>query len=120
MAVNQCFVRESQVRQKKKKKKNEVRIQNAAAVSHNFVGIHPYDDGNGRVSRLLMNLVAVSEHPCIYLKADKKGRRRYFYALRRADRGDRRALACLICINLIDIYERMINALRTSEGLGIN
>jgi len=34
----------------------------AAQMSHRFVSIHPYSDGNGRMSRLLMNL-AVGKSP---------------------------------------------------------
>ena len=32
-------------------------IMEAAESSYRFVRIHPYHDGNGRISRLLMNLV---------------------------------------------------------------
>jgi Fic family protein len=32
-------------------------ILRAAVYSHRFVSIHPYADGNGRMSRLIMNLI---------------------------------------------------------------
>jgi fido (protein-threonine AMPylation protein) len=76
-------------------------IVTSAEVSHRFVAIHPYRDGNGRVSRLLMNLVLQDKYPIVYLKADKKGRHRYGQALKRADRGNIYPLACLICISII-------------------
>ena len=60
----------------------------AAKVSHRFVRIHPYADGNGRVSRLLMNLVLWDHHPPALIKADGKGRHRYAQALRRSDKGN--------------------------------
>jgi len=86
-------------------------ILTAARVSHQFVAIHPYEDGNGRVSRLIMNLVLWRHFPPVYLKADKKGRHRYGQAIRRADRGDIKPLAALIAMSLIEIYERLLNSL---------
>lgn len=83
----------------------------AARASHQFVCIHPYIDGNGRVSRLLMNLVLWGHHPPVYLKADKKGRHRYAQALKRADRGNVEALASLIAMSLIEVYESIIRTL---------
>lgn len=86
------------------------RILMAAKISHRFVRIHPYTDGNGRVSRLLMNLILMEEYPPAYLKADKKGRSRYIQALRRANRGDIQPLGCLITMSLIAIYTRALKA----------
>ena len=42
-------------------------IERAAKVHANFVGIHPFIDGNGRTSRLLMNLelMKASYPPCV-------------------------------------------------------
>jgi len=87
----------------------------AAKYSHRFVAIHPYLDGNGRVSRLLMNLLLCGRHPFVYLKADKKGKRRYIYALRRADRDDYTPLAALIAMHLIEVYSLINNSLKTSK-----
>jgi fido (protein-threonine AMPylation protein) len=84
----------------------------AAKASHRFVKIHPYVDGNGRVSRLVMNLVLWNHFPPVYLKADKKGRHRYAQALRRADRGNFKPLAALIATFLVEIYSKMLAALR--------
>ncbi len=86
-------------------------ILKAAEASHRFVSIHPYEDGNGRVSRLIMNLVLWGHFPPVYLKADKKGRHRYGQAIRRADRGDIEPLAALIAISLIEIYDRLLRSL---------
>lgn len=91
-------------------------IMVAARVSHRFVRIHPYRDGNGRVSRLLMNLVLWCHHPPVYLKADKKGRHRYEQALKRADRGNLEPLACLIAMSLIEIYQMMIHAVASDPA----
>ena len=85
-------------------------IMKAAEVSHRFVRRHPYGDGNGRVSRLLMNLVLYRRYQPVYLKADKKGRHRYAQALRRADAGNIEPLACLIAISLKSVYGRLLSA----------
>jgi Fic family protein len=86
-------------------------ILKAAEVSHKFVRVHPYSDGNGRISRLLMNLVLWLHHPAVYLKANKKGRHRYAQALRRADRGDIKPLGCLIGISLVEVYGKLLEAI---------
>lgn len=86
-------------------------ILSAARLSHRFVVIHPFADGNGRISRVLMNLLLGVAHPDIYLKADKKGRHRYIQALRRADRGNIEPLAALMSMSLIEVYHKILNAL---------
>jgi len=86
-------------------------ILTAAKASYDFVRIHPYTDGNGRVSRLLMNMILWSHHPPVCLKADKKGRHKYHTAIRRANRGNLRPLGCLISEAIIDNYTRMVAAL---------
>jgi len=86
-------------------------IMKAAEVSYKFVRIHPYSDGNGRVSRLLMNLILWGNFPPVYLKADKKGRHRYAQALRRANRGNIEPLACLVAISLKEIYKKLLDAI---------
>jgi Fic family protein len=61
--------------------------QIAAQLHYDFVRIHPFDDSNGRTSRLLMNYVLLRNgFPPVIIKAsDKKG---YLNALNKADVGD--------------------------------
>ncbi len=61
-------------------------IQFAAELHHKFLLIHPFDDGNGRVARLLANFVLLREGltPLIIKSADKSN---YIAALRNADVG---------------------------------
>lgn len=83
----------------------------AAEVSHQFVRIHPYLYGNGRVSRLLMNLVLWQQYFPTYLKADKKGRHRYNQALKRANHGNIEPLAALIALQLCEVYDRLFDSI---------
>ncbi|AYL96309.1 Fic family protein [Mucilaginibacter celer] len=59
----------------------------AALFHHKFVEIHPFDDGNGRLSRILMNLVLLKKgYPPVVVKMDD--RRNYYSLLSRADVGE--------------------------------
>lgn len=56
----------------------------AAWVHYHFVYIHPFIDGNGRTSRLLMNLVLIQNGfpPAVILNVDRK---KYYRVLKQAD-----------------------------------
>ncbi len=59
----------------------------AALFHHKFVAIHPFDDGNGRLSRILMNLILMQKgYPPVVVKIDN--RTNYYSLLSRADVGD--------------------------------
>lgn len=62
-------------------------VEIAGLLHYRFVRIHPFDDGNGRISRLLMNYVLYKHGlpPIVIKSADKNA---YLSALHRADRGD--------------------------------
>ena len=57
----------------------------AAAVHYRFVRIHPFDDGNGRMARLLMNLLLI-RHGYTVAIVQSGQRARYLQELERADR----------------------------------
>lgn len=65
--------------------------QLAAQFHYRFVVIHPFDDGNGRVARLVMNYILLKHgYPLIIVKsADKEN---YLTALQRADVGEKEAI----------------------------
>lgn len=59
----------------------------AALFHHKFVAIHPFDDGNGRLARLLMNLILIKNgYPPVVVKNDTK--ENYYALLSQADVGD--------------------------------
>jgi len=62
-------------------------IKKAAFIHHEFVLIHPFADGNGRVARLLTNLFLMQNgYPPIILKQEDRGK--YYLTLQKADKGN--------------------------------
>ena len=59
-----------------------------ARIHHAFLFIHPFDDGNGRIARLLLNYVLLKlGYPPIVIRTESK--RDYLSALHRADTEER-------------------------------
>lgn len=72
----------------------------AAIFHHKFVSIHPFDDGNGRMARILMNFVLMKNHyPPVVIK--QQDRNSYYSALSIADAGDYDEFVILLAENLI-------------------
>lgn len=66
-------------------------VQLAAEFHYRLVCIHPFDDGNGRVARLVMNYILFSHsYPPVVIKSDDK--ESYLTALQKADTGNVQAL----------------------------
>lgn len=62
-------------------------LEIATRCHHDFVLIHPFDDGNGRVARLLANYILLrAGYPPLIVRSEKKAA--YLAALQQADAGD--------------------------------
>lgn len=81
----------------------------SAIFHHKFVLIHPFDDGNGRLSRLLMNymLLRYGFPPIVIKSVDKS---KYLNALRLADAGNFEAFIDFIADQVIWSLELSIKA----------
>lgn len=83
----------------------------AATFHHRFVAIHPFDDGNGRMSRLLMNLILIQYgYPPVVIK--QQDRQAYYYALRQADAGELAAFVEYIGANLLHALDVQLKGAR--------
>jgi Fic family protein len=85
-------------------------IELAALIHHRFVNIHPFFDGNGRVGRLLMNIVLLRQgYPLsVVLKNDRK---KYYDTLAKADEEDYISFVRLMAQSVersIDIYLKVL------------
>ena len=87
--------------------KNEMDIvsylKNCVSIHHNLTKIHPFEDGNGRISRAIMNwLLKLKNLPPIYVAyLNKEG---YFEALKKADQYDLNELDLYFMRKLLDSF----------------
>ncbi len=90
-------------------------VELAAQLHHKFILIHPFDDGNGRVARLLVNYVLMRAGflPLIVKAADKSN---YISALRQADVGQIDALTSYLAEQLKWVMEL---GLKAANGEGV-
>jgi excisionase family DNA binding protein len=85
-------------------------IESAAVFHYKLVAIHPFDDGNGRVARLLMNLLLLQKgYPLTVIKTVDK--QKYYTCLKKADAGNLKPLVNFIarCVEQsLDLYLQAI------------
>lgn len=79
----------------------------AAEFHYRFIRIHPFDDGNGRTARILMNFILMrfGFPPAIIKTEDKQN---YFSVLRQADAGNIEPFIDYIAKNMVRSLEIMI------------
>lgn len=82
-----------------------------SAVAHyNFVRVHPFDDGNGRGARILMNMVLLkNKYPPTVIKMEH--RRRYLACLEAADQGNLNPFVEFVAESLIETATTMLKVL---------
>ena len=85
-----------------------------AKLHHDFLSIHPFDDGNGRVGRILLNyvLLRLGYPPMVIKSGDREN---YLIALQKADIGDIEALEFYMGKVLISWLEIGIKAAKGED-----
>ena len=82
----------------------------AAEMHERIVTIHPFIDGNGRTSRLVMNLLLLSKgYPLANIQGDIDSRRAYYDALEKANlQNDKSDFFRLIAANVLAMSQRLM------------
>ncbi|MBY0217893.1 Fic family protein [Paenibacillus illinoisensis] len=84
-------------------------IQLAAILHHKLVAIHPFTDGNGRVSRLAMNLILMKNgFPPAIIR--NENREEYYTALEQADHGDFQPIIDLVALEVKNNLDLILSA----------
>lgn len=82
-----------------------------SSIAHyNMVRIHPFDDGNGRGARILMNLILIKKgYPIAIIK--NENRRSYLTSLNKSDNGDIFPFIKMVANSLIDTQKNILDEL---------
>lgn len=94
-----------------KKNKNKLHIiELSSLLHHKLVHIHPFFDGNGRISRIIMNLFLMqSGFPLVIIL--KNDRKKYYNILEQADKGNYKPLVRFIAQAIersLDLYFKVL------------
>lgn len=99
-----------------KDKTEVVPILLAAQFHYKFIRIHPFDDGNGRCARILMNFILMKfDYPPVVIKTEDKAN--YFAALQQADADIFEPFVEYVAQNLVHSLQIMI---RGAKGESID
>ena len=91
-------------------------IKKAAFIHHEFVKIHPFIDGNGRVARLLTNCYLIKNgYPPIVIQ--KEDRKKYYKTLNKADQGDLSDFATFIARSVNESIQYYLSSFIDEERL---
>ncbi len=90
----------------------------AAVFHYRFIRIHPFDDGNGRVARILMNFILMQfGYPPVIIKTEDK--ENYYAVLQLADAGELEPFIDYIGKNLINSLEVMKDVASGRSGFDV-
>lgn len=89
-------------------------IEQAADFHYQFIRIHPFDDGNGRIARLLVNYTLM-KHGYQPLIIKSKEKNQYLAALQKADTGDLNAFRVFIAQHVIQAIDLAIRAAKGED-----
>ncbi|MFN5980193.1 MAG: Fic family protein [Pseudanabaena sp.] len=90
----------------------------AAEMHERLVSIHPFIDGNGRTSRLIMNLILLQHgFPLANIGGDYESRMAYYDALEKVQtENDKQSFILLIAEKVLFALERYINILSSNRS----
>ena len=86
----------------------------AAEMHERLVTIHPFIDGNGRTSRLIMNLILLQHgYPIANIKGDYESRMKYYTALEKVQTGNDMSDFILFVVDVVtESLERYLSILK--------
>ena len=86
----------------------------AAEMYERLVTIHPFVDGDGRTSRLIMNLILLQHgYPIANIKGDYESRMKYYAALEKVQTGNDKSDFILLVIDVVkNALERYLSILK--------
>jgi Fic family protein len=89
-------------------------VEIASRFHHSFTAIHPFDDGNGRMARLLTNLMLMqSGYPPVVIRLSERDQ--YLVALRSADGGEVEQFVIFLAEHVIESLKLFIRAAAGEE-----
>lgn len=102
----------------KKNYKKMYIVEFAAIFHHKFVHIHPFQDGNGRTGRLLMNIF-IMQYGFPIAIIQKNDRQKYYRVLEMADNGNYKPLVLFVAqavLRSLNIYLDVLTPSKNKEN----